>query len=179
MDRSKVTQLKAQEAQDANGRSYIPMAGWEKWMSETLSQEEREYLTAAMDSGMIALRDESGAAISAQEMVRQLDQSLMFSDYSDSAFENQRRARATKVEGFLGGMPDWVLKEFQDDRDYITGYDYTRRPSTAGQPPVTTGSGKLPSMTQEDMTTYMQLTEMDEASGKRFLELIELQGAQQ
>jgi len=148
-------------------------------MSETLSQEEREYLTAAMDSGMIALRDESGAAISAQEMVRQLDQSLMFSDYSDSAFENQRRARATKVEGFLGGMPDWVLNEFQDERDYITGYDYTRRPSTTDQPSVTTGSGKLPSMTQEDMTTYMQLMEMDEASGRRFLELIELQGAQQ
>lgn len=174
LSRDTLTQLKAQEATDANGRSYLPMAAWQKWMETALSPEEREYITAAMDAGMIALRDESGAAISAAEMVRQLDQTLMFKDYSDSAYRNQRAARARKVEGFLGGMPDWVLDEFKEDREYLKNYDYSRRPQTAATPATVGGNGKVPEMSEDEMAVYMRLAKSDPEAAARMLVLIGL-----
>lgn len=178
IDRSKVTQLKAQEATDAQGRAYIPMAAWEAWMAETLTPEEREYITAAQDAGMIALRDESGAAISAQEMVRQLDQTMMFSDFSDTAYRNQREARANKVRGFLGGMPDWVLDEFKEDVEYLKNYDYSVR--RAPTPPLASaGNAKLPEMTEDDMGVYANLLQTNSQDAARFLELLRMVSEQE
>lgn len=172
LDRSTLTQLKAQESTDAQGRSFLSMAGWQEWMDMALTPEEREYITAAMDAGMIALRDESGAAISAAEMVRQLDQTLMFKDYSDSAYRNQREARARKVEAFLGGMPDWVQDEFRKDSDYLKNYDYSRRAQVEEPPVMLGGNGSLPQMTEQEMGVYLYLAKNDPEAAARMLTLV-------
>jgi len=187
MSRSKVTQLKAQEQADARGIGYIPQAAWDVWMQETLTPEERGYITAAIDSGMIALRDESGAAISAQEMLRQIDQTLMFDDYDDKTYKNQREARARKVRGYAGGQPKWVRDEFAEDLEYLANYDGSRvRPQHTGAPLLSAGNtspqtqGALPPMTPEQMTTYLMLEKSNPESAARMIELlIEINGATQ
>jgi hypothetical protein len=135
ISRDKMTQLRSYETEDANGRILTAM-GLQKWMSETLSPEERKYILAAEDAGMVVLRDESGAAISSGEILRQMNQYLMFDDYKEdgpNAFEAQRNARNRKAQTLATGLPDWLFEE--DDpgaqkrkgyRDWVTNYNGAR-----------------------------------------------------
>jgi hypothetical protein len=136
ISRDKMTQLRSYENADADGNRILTAMGLQKWMAETLSPEERKYILAAEDAGMVVLRDESGAAISSGEILRQMNQYLMFDDYKKdgpNAFEAQRNARNRKAQTLATGLPDWLFEE--DDpgakkrkgyRDWVTNYNGAR-----------------------------------------------------
>lgn len=144
--RSTMTKLRAYETADADGNRVLSAMGLEKWMEETLSPEQRQYILAAEDAGMVVLRDESGAAISASEILRQMNQYLMFDDLSDDAFEAQRNARNRKARSLATGLPDWLLQDEEraGNLEWVDNFDGRRRPKPQ-RPSVLEQEGLVPS----------------------------------
>lgn len=170
--RATMTQLRAYEALDSDGRNVIRATAFGEWMEKYLTPEQRRYILAAEDAGMIVLRDESGAAISASEILRQMNQYLMFDDLDAVTRKDQREARTRKAGTLMTGMPDYIKKDRQAQIDWVENYDGTL--DMAG--PVenmTTARDNLPSMTQQDMAVYLRLLQQDERLGARYLELLQ------
>lgn len=144
--RSTMTKLRAYETADADGNRVLSAMGLEKWMADTLIPEQRQYILAAEDAGMVVLRDESGAAISASEILRQMNQYLMFDDLSDDAFEAQRNARNRKARSLATGLPDWLLQDEarSENLKWVDNFDGRRRPKPQ-QPSVLEQEGLVPS----------------------------------
>ena len=133
--RSTMTQLRAYEEADGSGQRVLFARGWQAWLEENLSTEQREYILAAEDAGMIVLRDESGAAISSGEILRQMNQYIMFDDLDEDGLTAQRKTRARKAETLMIGVPDYIKTKRSDNISYLE--DFTGRlqpypvPSTA------------------------------------------------
>jgi hypothetical protein len=144
--RSTMTKLRAYETADADGNRVLSAMGLEKWMADTLTPEQRQYILAAEDAGMVVLRDESGAAISASEILRQMNQYLMFDDLSDGAFEAQRNARNRKARSLATGLPDWLLQDEtrSENLKWVDNFDGRRRPKPQ-QPSFLEQEGLVPS----------------------------------
>jgi len=149
--RSTMTKLRAYETADADGNKILSAMGLQKWMEDTLTPEQRRYILAAEDAGMVVLRDESGAAISASEILRQMNQYLMFDDLDDAAFEGQRNARNRKAQSLTTGLPSWLFdgddegaKQRNARREWVRGFDGKRKPKPA-QPSVLEQEGLVPS----------------------------------
>ena len=121
--RSTMTKLRAYEQKDASGNSVISALSMQEWLEMDLTPQEREYILAAEDAGMVVLRDESGAAISASEILRQMNQYLMFDDYSESTMTRQRSARNRKAKTLIRDLPDYVRTSRQDMIDWIDAFD--------------------------------------------------------
>jgi hypothetical protein len=176
IDRGTMTRLRAYETKDAAGNMVIDALAMQKWLDYELSPEEREYILAAEDAGMVVLRDESGAAISASEILRQMNQYLMFNDYSGSTVARQRNARNRKAQTLIKDLPDYVRRDRQDLIDWVDAFDGSDLSSSAVEPAAaTTGGGALPAMTQPQMTRYLELIKNgDQGTADRLVELIRL-----
>jgi hypothetical protein len=87
---------------------------------------------------MIVLRDESGAAISASEILRQMNQYLIFDDLNEDSFEAQRNARNRKAKALTTGMPGYITTKTDDPNsapsiraaniEWVNSFDGRRRP---------------------------------------------------
>jgi hypothetical protein len=178
--RSTMTQLRAYESLDADGRNVLLATGFGEWMEKYLTPEQRRYILAAEDAGMIVLRDESGAAISSSEILRQMNQYLMFDDLDAVTRKDQREARTRKAGTLMTGMPDYIKKERQGQLDWVENFDGSLEASLEGPSPnMTTETENLPSMSQKDMATYLRLLQMDEKLGANYLELLRKTGGGQ
>lgn len=151
--RSTMTKLRAYETADADGNKILSAMGLQKWMEDTLTPEQRRYILAAEDAGMVVLRDESGAAISASEILRQMNQYLMFDDLDDLAFEGQRNARNRKAQSLATGLPGWLFdgddegaKQRNERFEWVRSFDGKRKPKPV-QPSVLEQEGLVPSTT--------------------------------
>jgi hypothetical protein len=149
--RNTMTKLRAYETADADGNRVLSAMGLEKWMSETLTPDQRQYILAAEDAGMVVLRDESGAAISASEILRQMNQYLVFDDLSDDSFEAQRNARNRKARSLSTGLPNWLFDEEdegavrrKENLNWVNGFDGKRKPKPQ-QPSFIEQEGLAPS----------------------------------
>lgn len=129
--RETMSKLRTYETKEADGTSYLSRRAWQEWVDNDLTPTERKYILAAEDAGMITLRDESGAAISAGEILRQMNQYLMFNDYDDDTFEAQRNARNRKAKSLLTGTPDGILIDRKDQLDWVNGFKGARKPKPA------------------------------------------------
>lgn len=179
IDRSKMTELRAAEAADAAGDNVTAARLWQEWFDFTLSPEERGYILAAEDAGMVVLRDESGAAISASEILRQMNQYLMFSDYDEATTIRQRSGRNRKAKTLIRDLPDYVKSNRQDLIDWVDGFDasdLTAPPAPVIAEPTVQGSPeeKLPPMTDLQVKRYSQLLKSDPETAARLIELIRL-----
>lgn len=174
IDRSKMSELRAMEAADAAGDRVMATRMWQEWMDVTLTPEERGYVLAAEDAGMIVLRDESGAAISASEILRQMNQYMMFSDYDRPTMVRQRKSRNRKAQTLIRDLPDYVRANRADWIDWVDNFDGSMGDEVAGAEAMTAGNEALPSMTQEQMTRYLALIEADPDKAARLVELIRL-----
>jgi hypothetical protein len=121
--RAAMTQLRAYEEADGSGNQVVTAKMWEKWLEENLTEEQRQYILAAEDAGMVVLRDESGAAISSGEILRQMNQYIVFDDLNDETITNQRNARARKARSLSVDFPDYITKDRQDHIDYLNEFD--------------------------------------------------------
>ena len=169
--RSTMTQLRAYEKQDSSGQNVIVASAFGEWMNSYLTPLQRKYILAAEDAGMVVLRDESGAAISSDEILRQMNQYLMFDDLDGDTRAAQRGARTRKAGTLMTGVPDYIKNDRKDQLDWVENYD----PSVVVEginPMMTTGSDKLPPMTAADMATYLKLSKRDPKLGAQFLGLI-------
>jgi hypothetical protein len=176
--RSTMTALRAYQQQDGNGQNIITTAAFGAWMSKYLTPEQRKYILAAEDAGMVVLRDESGAAISSDEILRQMNQYLMFSDLDDPTKSAQRSARTRKAETLMIGVPDYIKADRADQIDWVTNFDGTIT-SAEQIPNLTTPTDRLPAMTSAQMERYISLSKSDPDSAARLLELITLVNQEQ
>ena len=112
LDREKMSAIRKYESEDASGR-FLTAFGWQKFLENELTPAERQYILAAEDAGMITLRDESGAAISASEILRQMNQYVMYSEFDDKTLKNQREARNRKAGTLMTGVPDYIKTDRQ------------------------------------------------------------------
>ena len=119
IDRDTMTMLRAYETDDARGNRVLSALGWNNFLQEHLPPEQREYILAAEDAGMIVLRDESGAAISSGEILRQMNQYLMFSDYDNRTMTRQRNTRNRKAKTLVADLPDYIVKKRSDMVDWV------------------------------------------------------------
>ena len=174
IDRNKMTELRAMEAADAAGDRVLATKLWQEWMDVTLSPEERAYVLAAEDAGMVVLRDESGAAISASEILRQMNQYMMFSDYDTATMVRQRNARNRKAQTLIRDLPDYVRKPRQDWIDWVDSFDGGLSAPEGSTPNLSPGNDVLPPMTQEQMARYLSLSKSDPTKAARLVELIRL-----
>lgn len=174
IDRSKMSELRAMEAADAAGDKVLATKLWQEWMDVTLSPEERGYVLAAEDAGMIVLRDESGAAISASEILRQMNQYMMFSDYDVPTMVRQRKARNRKAQTLIRDLPDYVRENRQDWIDWVDNFDGSLGGNTEATTVVNEGSEVLPPMTGEQMARYVSLSKSDPQKAARLIELIRM-----
>ena len=165
--RATMTQLRAYETLDSEGRNVLLAGAFGEWMEKFLTPEQRRYILAAEDAGMIVLRDESGAAISASEILRQMNQYLMFDDLDAVTRKDQREARTRKAGTLMTGMPDYIRRERQAQIDWVKNYDGTLDLENSVVPNMTTATDTRPAMTQTDMATYLRLLQQDEL-GERF-----------
>lgn len=173
LNRETMTALRKYESEDASGR-FLTAFGWQKFLENELTPAERQYILAAEDAGMITLRDESGAAISASEILRQMNQYIMFSEYDDKTLKNQREARNRKAQTLMTGVPDYIKADRQADLDYVTNFDGTIQPAPAPADVANSGGNdKLPPMTSAQMATYLRLLETNPDQAGRMIELIE------
>jgi hypothetical protein len=171
--RSTMTQLRAYETLDGDGRNVLLAGAFGEWMSEYLTPEQRKYILAAEDAGMVVLRDESGAAISSSEILRQMNQYLMFDDLDGATKAAQRNARSRKAGTLMTGMPNYIKDARKDNIQWLEGYDGTiQTPEVA--PDLTSGGGELPQMTSQEMSVYLSYSKKDKAQADRFLELLKL-----
>jgi hypothetical protein len=179
INRETMTALRKYESEDASGR-FLTTFGWQKFLENELSREERQYILAAEDAGMITLRDESGAAISASEILRQMNQYVMFSDYDDKTLKNQRKARNRKAGTLVNGVPDYIKTDRQEDLDWVTNYDGTIQPAAAAPAAVNSGGNDtLPPMTGDQMATYIRLQSTNPKQAARMVELLTLMASEQ
>jgi hypothetical protein len=176
--RATMTQLRAYEALDSDGRNVIRATAFGEWMEKYLTPEQRRYILAAEDAGMIVLRDESGAAISASEILRQMNQYLMFDDLDAVTRKDQREARTRKAGTLMTGMPDYIKNDRQAQIDWVENYDGSLEFGQEVNQSVTTGNDKLPSMTAQEMSTYINLSKSHPVLAERFIELIRMQSDQ-
>ena len=178
--RSTMTMLRAYETQDGDGRNVLLAGAMGEWMSKYLTPEQRKYILAAEDAGMVVLRDESGAAISSSEILRQMNQYLMFDDLDGPTRKAQREARSRKAGTLMTGMPDYILNNEKraGQIQWLNDYDGTV-PTAPDIPQRTGGGGKLPPMTAQEMAVYLNYSKTNQADAERFLELLRLRdGAQ-
>lgn len=183
IDRSKMTELRAAEAADASGDKVTAARLWQEWFDFTLSPEERGYILAAEDAGMVVLRDESGAAISASEILRQMNQYLMFSDYDNPTTVRQRAGRNRKAKTLIRDLPDYVKSNRKDLIDWVDNFDASdlqappapviETPTVAGSPEQT-----LPPMTDAQIKAYTSYLKTNPENAARMIELIRLTQAQ-
>ena len=132
--RSLMTQLRAYEEADGSGQRVLTARGWQAWIDENLSPEQREYILAAEDAGMVVLRDESGAAISSGEVLRQMNQYIMFDDLDEDTKVEQRLARSRKANSLMTGMPDYIKKDREDNLGYLENFDGRLKPYSVPTP---------------------------------------------
>lgn len=170
--RSTMTQLRAYETKDSSGENVLLATAFGEWMERYLTPEQRRYILAAEDAGMVVLRDESGAAISSSEILRQMNQYLMFDDLDAATRKDQREARTRKAGTLMTGMPDYITGERKSELDWVENFDGTIDGINSPAPNMTTANGNLPSMSQKDMATYLRLLQMDPKLGERYLTLI-------
>ena len=94
---------------------------------------------------MVVLRDESGAAISSNEILRQLNQYIMFDDLDGDTFTAQRNARNRKAQSLLTGVPDYIKE--QDGRaqnlQWVNDFSGERRPPPPQPTDVYTDTASL------------------------------------
>lgn len=128
--RSTMSMLRNYETRDAEGRNILSTLGWQNWVEENLTPEQRQYILAAEDAGMVVLRDESGAAISSNEILRQLNQYIMFDDLDDDTFTAQRNARNRKAKSLLTGAPDYIKEQEgrAQNLQWVNDFSGERRP---------------------------------------------------
>jgi hypothetical protein len=91
-----------------------------------LSPDQREYLDAATDFSMVNLRKDSGAAISASEMIKELKNTVMLDDMSPSHYKENREARRTRATALIAGMPRRVQKKYKDKLGELNGLSLDR-----------------------------------------------------
>ena len=179
LDREKMSLIRKYESEDASGR-FLTAFGFQKFLENELSPEERQYVLAAEDAGMITLRDESGAAISASEILRQMNQYVMYSDFDDKALTSQRNARNRKAGTLVNGVPEYIKADRQENIDWVTNYDGTIQPAAAAPAAVNSGGNDtLPPMTGDQMATYIRLQSTNPKQAARMVELLTLMASEQ
>ena len=186
IDRGKMTELRAMEQADAAGDQVLAARLWQGWVNNTLSPEEREYVLAAEDAGMITLRDESGAAISANEILRQMNQYLMFSDYKNdkdgSLATRQRAARNRKAQTLARDIPSYMKTQRKDLIDWTENFDPSlpQKQDPANKIITPGENSSLPPMTSGQLKAYTSfVNNNDQKSADRVLELVRLIAEQQ
>jgi hypothetical protein len=104
-----------------------------------------------------------------------MNQYLMFDDLDGATRKAQREARSRKAGTLMTGMPDYILND--PDRapqiQWLDDYDGTIQTDPA-IPQRTSGGGKLPSMTAQEMAVYLSYSKKNPADAERFLELIRM-----
>ena len=83
---------------------------------------------------MVVLRDESGAAISAGEILRQMNQYIMFDDLNEDTMVEQRLARSRKAKSLMTGQPDYIKKDRSDNLGYLENFDGRLKPYSVPTP---------------------------------------------
>ena len=91
-----------------------------------LDEKQREYLDAAKDFSMINLRKDSGAAISASEMIKELQNTIVLDDFSDDHYTSNRAARRRRATALLAGMPKRVRDKYKDKLDGLSALEVDR-----------------------------------------------------
>ena len=94
--------------------------------SMALSPEQREYLDAAKDFSMINLRKDSGAAISASEMIKELQNTVMLDDMRPEHYLENRAARVRRATGLIAGMPRRMQVKYKDKLAELNGLSLDR-----------------------------------------------------
>lgn len=91
-----------------------------------LDEKQREYLDAAKDFSMINLRKDSGAAISASEMIKELQNTIVLDDFSDDHYTSNRSARRRRATALLAGMPKRVRDKYKDKLEGLSALEVDR-----------------------------------------------------
>ena len=91
-----------------------------------LDEKQREYLDAAKDFSMINLRKDSGAAISASEMIKELQNTIVLDDFSDDHYTSNRAARRRRATALLAGMPKRVRDKYKDKLEGLSALEVDR-----------------------------------------------------
>jgi len=91
-----------------------------------LDEQQREYLDAAKDFSMINLRKDSGAAISASEMIKELQNTIVLDDFSDDHYTSNRAARRRRATALLAGMPKRVRDKYKGKLEGLSALEVDR-----------------------------------------------------
>jgi hypothetical protein len=124
-----------------------------------LDPEQREYLDAATDFSMVNLRKDSGAAISASEMIKELKNTVMLDDMSPSHYKENREARRTRATALIAGMPKRVRAKYKDKLENINGLSLDKVIAE------TEGEGESYGILKEDANGWTPPT-LDEIMGR-------------
>ena len=94
-----------------------------------LSSDQRRYLELLTDSGMIQLRDESGAALGTEEIARQMKQLIAATNDTEDQLRDRQRRRELAIENYFVGGGRWNDEDRAIYEDVKSGWGKIGTPS--------------------------------------------------